>query len=126
MELLIIILLCLRVFFNLIVLPDRLERTPQFKEIQAAEKIVQITGNSELKMHPVTPASIEFIYYLSTARNEILRKEHGEYKTGTYYIFDAKDPLREGEKKLMEFESRIQNRKLRLSLITGENNPPGS
>ena len=94
--------------------------------MQAAEKIVEITRNRELKLHPVTPVSIEFIYYLSTARNEILRKEYGEYKTGTYYIFDAKDPLREGEKKLMEFESRIQNRKLRLSLITRKNDPPGS
>ena len=126
MELLIIILLSLRVFFNLLILPDRLEKTPRFKEMQAAEKIVEITRNRELKLHPVTPVSIEFIYYLSTARNEILRKEYGEYKTGTYYIFDAKDPLREGEKKLMEFESRIQNRKLRFSLITRKNDPPGS
>jgi len=86
---------------------------------------MEITRDSELKLHPVTPVSIEFVYYLSTARNEILRKEYGEYRTGTYYIFDARDPLRDGEKTLMEFNSRDQNRKLRLSLITRNNDPPG-
>lgn len=126
MELLIIILLSLRVFFNLLILPDRLEKTPRFREMQAAEKIVEITRDKELKLHPVTPVSIEMIYYLSTGRNEILRKEYGAYISGTYYIFDANDPFREGEIKLMEFESRIQNRKLRLSLISKKNDPPGS
>jgi len=126
MELLIILLLSMRVFFNLLVLPDRLEKTPLFKEMQAAEMIVEITRNRELKLDPATPVDIGLTYYLSTARNEILRNEYGEYKTGTYYIFDAKDPLREGEVKMMEFESSLQNSKLRLSLITGKNDPPGS
>ena len=76
MEFLIIILLSLRVFFNLLVLPDRLEKTLRFKEILAVEKIAEITQNMELK--------------------------------------------------LLEFELRIENRKLRLSLITRENDPPGS
>jgi len=123
-ELLIIILLFFRIFFNLVVLPDRLVKTPQYKEIKAAERIYEITQNSELRLHPVTPVSIEFVYYMSTTRNEILRKEYGEFKNGIYYIFDARDPLREGEEKLMEFESRFQKRKVRLSIIMKETYPP--
>jgi hypothetical protein len=83
-ELLIIILLFLRIFFNLVVLPDRMAKTPQYVEKVAAEKIYAITQNSELMMAPVSPASVEFIYYMSTIRNEILRKEYGEFKAGTY------------------------------------------
>ena len=124
LELLIIILLFLRIFFNLVVLPDRLVKTPQFEEKKAAEKINEITQNSELMLHPVTPVSVEFVYYISTARNEILKKEYGEFKNGIYYFFDARDPLREGEKKVMEFESRWKKRKLRLSIITKDNDPP--
>jgi hypothetical protein len=118
LELLIIILLVLRIFFNLVVLPDRLEKSPQFKEKRAAEEIYEITQDSELMLYPVTPVSVEFVYYISTARDEILKKEYGEYKKGTYYIFDARDPLRAGERKVMEFESRWKKRKLRLSIFT--------
>jgi len=121
-ELLIIILLFLRIFFNLVVLPDRMAKAPQYVEKKAAEKIQSITQNSELMLAPVTPASVEFIYYMSTARNEILRKEYGELKAGTYYIFDDLNPLREGEKKIMEFEARWKKRKLRLSLIEKSGN----
>jgi 4-amino-4-deoxy-L-arabinose transferase-like glycosyltransferase len=116
-ELLIVVLLFLRIFFNLVVLPERLAKTAQFEEKKAAEKIMKITQNSELMLHHVCPASEEFIYYMSTARNEILRKEYGEFREGTYYIFDDRNPLRPGEKKIMEFESRWQKRKLRLSII---------
>lgn len=124
LELLIIILLFLRIFFNLVVLPDRRVKTPQYKEIQAAEKINEITKNRELLLHPDTPVSIEFVYYMSTARNEILRKEYGEFKKGIYYIFDDRDPLRKGEMKLMEFESRYQKRIVRLSIITEDKDQP--
>ena len=75
-------------------------------------------------LHPVTHVSVEFVYYMSTTRNEILRKEYGEFRNGTYYIFDDMDPLREGEIKILEFESRWEKRKLRLSIITKDNDPP--
>jgi 4-amino-4-deoxy-L-arabinose transferase-like glycosyltransferase len=123
-ELLIIILLFLRVIFNLVILPDRLANTPQFEELQAVEKINEITKNGELLLHPKTQVTIEFIYYMSTARNEILRKEYGEIKNGIYYIFDERDPLRKGEMKLMEFESRYPKRIVRLSIITEDKDPP--
>ena len=123
-ELLIIILLVLRIFFNLVVLPDRLVKTPQLAEKKAAEKIYQITKGHELLLHPVTPVSLEFVYYISTARDEILRKEHGEFENGIYYIFDDRNPLREGEEKVMEFESNWKSRKLRLSLIRKDSEPP--
>ena len=118
LELLIIILLFVRIFFNLVVLPDRLAEAPGIEEMEAAETISEITQNSELMLHPASPVSIQFVYYLSTARNEILRKEYGEFKKGTYYIFDARNPLREGERKVMEFESSWKQRKLRLSIFT--------
>ena len=123
-ELLIIILLFLRIFFNLVALPDRLVKRPQFEEKKAAEKIHEITQNSELMLHPVTHVSVEFVYYMSTTRDEILRKEYGEFRNGTYYIFDDMDPLREGEIKILEFESRRGKHKLRLSIITKDNDPP--
>jgi hypothetical protein len=123
-ELLIIILLFLRVIFNLVILPDRLANTPQFEELQAVEKINEITKNGELLLHPKTQVTIEFIYYMSTARNEILRKEYGDFKNGIYYIFDDGDPLRKGEMKLMEFESSFQKRIVRLSIITEDKDPP--
>jgi 4-amino-4-deoxy-L-arabinose transferase-like glycosyltransferase len=122
-ELLIIILLALRIFFNLVVLPDRLEKTPQIAEKKAAERIYEITKNNKLRLHPVTPVSLEFVYYISTARNEILRMEHGEFENGVYYIFDDRNPLREGEEKVLEFESNWKSRKLRLSLIKKDNEP---
>jgi 4-amino-4-deoxy-L-arabinose transferase-like glycosyltransferase len=124
-ELLIITLLVLRISFNLIVLPSRLETAPQAAERRAAEEIHEITRNHELLIHPVTPASEEFVYYLSTARNEILKKEYGEFREGVYYIFDDGDPLREGETKLLEFESRWKKRELRLSLMAGGRDPSG-
>jgi 4-amino-4-deoxy-L-arabinose transferase-like glycosyltransferase len=117
LELLIIIFLFLRIFFNLVVLPERLVRAPQVKEIQAAQKINEITKNKELLLHPHAPVSIEFVYYMSTARNEVLRKEYGEFKNGIFYICDERDPLRKGEMKLMEFESRYQKRIVRLSIF---------
>jgi 4-amino-4-deoxy-L-arabinose transferase-like glycosyltransferase len=120
LELLIIILLSLRIFFNLVVMPYRLERTPQLVEKRAAEKISEITRNSELWLNPSAPVSVEFVYYISTARDEILKKEYGELKSGTYYIFDSREPLREGERELLEFESRWQKRKLRFSIIKKE------
>jgi len=126
LEILIMVLLCLRILFNLVVLPDRLVKTPQFKNLEAAERIYEITQNSDLLLHPVAPVSVEFVYYISTARDEILRKEYGDFKNDVYYIFDAQNPLREGEKQVMEFESNIQKRKLRLSIIIKDNDPPGS
>ncbi len=121
-ELLIIILLFVRIFFNLVVLPDRMTKTAQYEEKKAAEKIHSITKNSELMLHPVTPASVEFIYYMSTTRNEILKKEYGELRVGTYYIFDDLNPLREGEKKIFEFESRVDHLEMRLSIIENPEN----
>ena len=124
LELLIIVLLCLRIFFNLVVLPERLVKVPQSEEIEAAKKITEITQNSELMLHPITLVSVEFVYYISTARNEILRREYGEFENGVYYISDAWYPLRKGERKVMEFESKYQKSKLRLSIITNGNDPP--
>jgi 4-amino-4-deoxy-L-arabinose transferase-like glycosyltransferase len=123
-ELLIIVLLFLRISFNLVVLPDRLEKTPQFVEKKAAEKIHEITKNSELRLYPVLPVSEEFVYYMSTTRNKILRKEYGEFKSGTYYIFNDKDPLRDGEIKIMDFKSRWEPGILRLSIITKDHELP--
>jgi hypothetical protein len=117
LDLLIILLLCLRIFFNLVVLPDRMVKTPHLEERNTAEKIYEITRDSELMLHPESPVSVEFVYYISTARKEILKKEHGEFTPGIYYIFDALDPLREGEKEVLEFESRVKQSKLRLSRI---------
>lgn len=116
LELLIIILLFIRIFFNLVVLPERMATAIEFEEKEAALKICEISQNSELMLHPGAPVSIKFVYYICTTRNEILRKEYGEVKNGTYYIFDARSPLREGEKKVMEFESSWKQ-PLRLSLI---------
>jgi len=120
LELLIVVLLLIRVFFNLGVLPERLANSPHNQERIAAEKISEITRDGELMLYPVAPVSDEIVYYLSTARNEIIRKEYGELKPGVYYIFDARDPLREGETKLMEFGVKWRNHSLRLSIITKE------
>jgi len=124
MEVLIIMLLLLRISFNLLILPDRLVKTAQHKIIEAVENIHEITQNNELMLHHETRVSVEFIYYISTARNEILRKEYGNLKEGRYYIIEANNPLQEGEVKVMEFESRIQKRKLRLSKICLDNEAP--
>lgn len=123
LELLIINLLVVRIFFNLVVLPDRLTKGPELAEFKAVEEIYKITKGSELLLHPVTPVSIEFVYYISTARNEILRKEYGEFKEGVYYLFDDADPLREGEQKVMEYVSSWEERKMRLSLFKDDHGP---
>jgi hypothetical protein len=65
----------------------------------------------------------EFIFYMSTARNEILRKEYGEFRNGVYYIFPDRDPLREGEHKILDFESSLDKQKSRLSIITKDSDP---
>ena len=93
MEVLIIMLLLLRISFNLLILPDRLVKTAQHKIIEAVENIHEITQNNELMLHHETRVSVEFIYYISTARNEILRKEYGNLKEGRYYIIEANNPL---------------------------------
>lgn len=123
LDLLIIILLCLRIFFNLVVLPDRMVKTPHLEEKKTAEKIYEITRDSELLLHPESPVSIEFVYYISTARKEILKKEHGEFTPGSFYIFDALDPLRGGEKEVLEFESLVKKSNLRLSRIAKDQEP---
>ena len=123
LELLIVILLVLRIFFNLVVLPDRLTKGPELAEFKAVEEIYEITKDGELLLHPVTPVSIEFVYYISTARNEILRKEYGEFKEGVYYLFDDADPLRKGEQKVMEYVSSWEERKMRLSLFKEDQGP---
>jgi 4-amino-4-deoxy-L-arabinose transferase-like glycosyltransferase len=123
-ELLIIIVLVLRIFFNLVVLPDRLAKSSQAAEKEAAEKVDAITRGHELLLHPAAPASLEFVYYISTARDEILKMEHGAFKSGTYYIFDASDPLRVGEEEVLAFESNLEDGQLRLSIIPNETGPP--
>lgn len=118
LEMLIIILLLWRVFFNVVVLPDRLANAPGLEELKAVEKICEITEGSELKMHQEAPVSINFVYYISTAREEVLRKEYDQFKKDSYYIFDSGNPLRKGEKKILEFESSWDHDMLRLSIFT--------
>lgn len=123
LELLIIVLLCLRIFFDLVVVPDRALKTDYVIEKEAAERISEITRDSELFLHPVAPVTQEFVYYICTSRNEILRKEHGALRPGVYYVFDARDPFRKGEKEIMSFVSRWEEHRLRLSLIEKEEPP---
>jgi 4-amino-4-deoxy-L-arabinose transferase-like glycosyltransferase len=123
LEWMMIILLSLRTFFDLIVLPDREANVPQAQEIQAVEKIDEITRDNELLLHPAAPVTHEFIFYMSTARNEILRKEYGDIRNGVYYIFPDMDPLREGEHKILDFESSLDKQKSRLSILTKDSDP---
>ena len=122
-EWMIISLLCLRIFFDLIVLPDREVNMPQYQEIQAAERIDEITRNRKLLLTPTAPVTHEFAFYMSTARNEIIRKDYGDLRDGVFYISDDTDPLREGEFKILEFESSLDRSKLRMSLITSAKDP---
>ena len=122
-ELMILVLLCLRIFFNLVLLPDRAVKSKYLIEKQAAEKIDDITVQSELMLHPDAPVTPVFVYYMSIARNDILRMEHGRCRNGVYYILDDRDPPREGEEKIMDFESSWKKQKVRLSIV-GQNKDP--
>ena len=115
MEILIIILLILRIGFNLVILPDRSQISAQNTQKQHALEVARITSGDELLLHPNTPIGVETMYYISSERMDVLEKTHETAKNGYFYIFDARDPIREKENIFYSFETRWNNRKLRLS-----------
>lgn len=116
-EILIICLLVLRIAFNLVILPERLAGSLHQEQKAKAVEIVDVTRGHELLLYPVHPVSVESIYYISTGRNEILQLAKGPAKKGTYYLFDNRDPLRDGEEVVLTFRSRWKGREVRLSVF---------
>jgi hypothetical protein len=119
-ELVVIALLTLRIFFNLTIVPDRLIRSPQQQERLAAEKITEITRDKEFRFHHNAPVTEVFSYYVSTGRDEIVEYDYHDLRDGVFYVFDNSDPPREGEKQLMVFETSLGKRELRFSFISKE------
>ncbi|MCK4919721.1 MAG: glycosyltransferase family 39 protein [Bacteroidales bacterium] len=114
LEILIILLLIIRISFNLVILPERESKSDTCIQKNQAIEISKITANSEVLLHYNTPISVETVYYISSERMDILEKTNNE-KEGDYYIFDARDPIREKERIIYSFETRWNNKKLRLS-----------
>ncbi|MCF8380904.1 MAG: glycosyltransferase family 39 protein [Bacteroidales bacterium] len=115
MELFIIFLLLIRIGFNLVILPERERTSSTTIHKKEALEVAKLTTNHKIILHPNTPISVETVYYISRERMDILEKSNKHAATGNYYIFDARDPLREKEKVIFTFETRWKNRELRLS-----------
>jgi len=115
LEILVVLLLIIRIGFNLIILPERESKSAASLQKKQAIEVAKITANREVLLHHNNPISIETIFYISSQRMDILKKNFESVTPGNYYIFDARDPIRKKEIVIYSFETRWKNRILRLS-----------
>lgn len=118
LELLILSLLILRISFNLVVIPERLQASPSVKLREQAIEAGQLTRNEELKLLPWTGISHESSFYISRERKQILMLTDPPVKPGICYITSDEESLHTNEELLYRFETRYKNKKLRIVRIT--------
>lgn len=113
-ELIILVVLILRIGFNLVVLPERKSVSREQRQKEQAETIADITAGSPLYLYRNTVISVENSYYISSNRNMILRRSFDEKKQENYYLIEDRIPPEKNEEILYRFEIRWENVRLRL------------
>lgn len=116
-EVLIIVLLIIRIGFNLLVIPDRYGKSRISVQKDQAIEVAAITRETDLEIFNLAVCSPETSFYIAKERGEILHRYHGLEQKGKYYLVDDRDRLRPGEQILYRFETRWNNSPLRLSVF---------
>ena len=116
-ELLIIMLLVVRIAFNLVVLPERAIESRTVLQKNQALHVAEISVGEDLLLQRNATCSHETTFYIESRRGEILYRSEGDFRPGILYIFDGRDDLWPKEELIYSFETRWQNIPLRLSRI---------
>ncbi len=120
LELLIILLLTLRIGFNLVILPERYHSSRIVKQKQQAITVAEISEGKELYLREWTGISHENSFYITRERMEILSIKRGSYKPDVFYIKSGISNSGPKEKILYRFESRWRNHPLWLVTYSEE------
>ncbi|MFW5821070.1 MAG: ArnT family glycosyltransferase [Bacteroidota bacterium] len=109
LELLIIMLLVIRIGFNLIILPERYHSSRIVKQKQQAINVARISEGKELYLREWTGISHENSFYITRERMKILRLAHGTPEPDVLYIKSGRYGSDPGEKIVYRFETRWKN-----------------
>lgn len=114
LELLILLLIILRIGFNLVILPERLENSRRNIQKQQALNVAEITESKDLSLRPWSGISHETSFYISRERKKILEIQHGTPSHDVLYIVSGFNREKKNETVLYRFETRWKNNPLRL------------
>ncbi len=117
LEITIVSLLLFRIGFNLIALPERHVDARTVMQKEQAEKVGEISRGKGVFIAGLAACSHETSFYISKESGEILLRELGEPRKGSYYIIADENQIKEKEEIVFKFETRWQNTPLRLSMI---------
>ena len=114
LELIVISILLIKITFNWVVIPERLESGRQSMQRELALQVAEITENRPLLLDSWTGISHETSFYISRERSEILKVREEGFLPEIWYIRSDNIPLKPGEQIRLRFETRWKNRPLRL------------
>ena len=114
-EILIIAILILRLGFNLAIIPERYATSPTVHQKEQSLQVANLTEGKNLSLWPWSGCSHETIYYLTRETGKIIPIHQGEPIPGDLYILADKEELKDWEEVLYKFQTRWNNRMLRLS-----------
>ena len=114
LELLILLLLVIRIGFNLIILPERFENSRVNVQKQQAINVAEITAGKDLRLRPWSGISHETSFYITRERRKILEIQWGTPSEDVLYIVPDYNRKKENETILYRFETRWKNNPLRL------------
>jgi 4-amino-4-deoxy-L-arabinose transferase-like glycosyltransferase len=117
LELIIVVILVLRIGFNLVILPERKAVSREQVQKEQAEAVAQITAGSPLYLYKNTVISVENSFYISKNRGTILTRTDKAMSRGNYYLIDERVSPRKQETTHYRFEVRWKNTLLRLISI---------
>ncbi len=115
LHLLVITLLVLRLGFNLVVMPERVIESRRVIQREQAESAARLAMGNCIYLAPNAACSHETTFYIERVHGTILQRHHGQYDPEAFYLFDDRDPVKEGEEILYRLETRWRNIPLRLS-----------
>lgn len=121
-EIIVISLLLMRITFNWVVIPERHEASRETEQRKFAKEVAGITENQTLLLDNWTGISHETSFYITKYRGKILSIREKDFQPGIWYIRSDRNPLLPGEQISLRFETRWENRPLRLVTYI---NPPG-
>ncbi len=121
LELLVIMLLVIRIGFNLVILPERLENSRTVIQRQQAKNVAKIAEGRELRLRPWTGISHETSFYISRETKKILRVQQGTPFQDILYIVSGNERERKKETLLYRFETRWKNNPLHLVIYPDQN-----
>ncbi len=114
LELIILVVLMLRIGFNLVVLPERKSVSREQRQKEQAIMVAKITEAKPLYIYKSTVMSVESSYYISSKREAILNRWKEDMDNQTFYLVDERQRPEKEETIIYRFEIRWNNTLIRL------------